>query len=241
MKNRYKNTLIGLMLSMALVLGACGNTDESFRNIKWGMTMEEVIAIEEKEGNSDFELYEDFVDMDLIEYENVVVNGHKASLEYSFANEVDGYDLIHKENYLPEKMFDEYEALKSSDFDEEEVGKELKKIDEKYKKDIEEYMEFLDQSETVKFSDYILIGSSYSFEDLDEEDIKEIRNSLIAKYGEPSSGEEDDDDYLFRYLDTIELYYSEDIGDGEVTIGYSANYKALEYKMKKNKSNSSGL
>lgn len=125
---KSKKFLVAVILSTTLVLGACGgNADEGFRNIKWGMTMEEVIAIEENEGNSDFELREDFLGMDLIEYENVIVNGHKASLEYSFANEADGFELIREQNYLPPKMYDEYEDLNSSDFSEEEIEIEVKK------------------------------------------------------------------------------------------------------------------
>ncbi len=237
-----KSILIAMILSLALILGACGGkVDESFRNIKWGMTMEEVIAIEEKSGNSDFETRESrILDSDVLEYESIIVNGHKAYLDYYFKNETDGYNLIHRENYLPEKMFDEYKVAMVSDSSKDELEEKWMNFNEKYDIEIKKFDEFYAENEIVKFSDYVLTESTYSFENLDEEDIKEIKASLITKYGKPNLGDEEDD-FHFWYLDTIELYYIEDIEDGEVSISYSANYKALEHKMKKNKSNSSGL
>lgn len=238
-----KKILRGLLciISMSILLAACGNQDESFRKIKWGMTLDEVITVEEKEGNSDYETWESSIlDSDVLEYEGLVVNGRKASLSYYFKNETTGFDIIHEENFLPKKMLNEYDAILNSDLNEDELKEEGKKLYEKYRNEWDKYNEFLIENETVKFSDYILVEGEYSFKDLDEEDIQEIKKSLIKKYGEPTYGSEEDD-FRFWNLDTIQLYYSEKIKDGKVSISYSANYKELEYKMRKNKSDSGGL
>ncbi|MDN4605912.1 hypothetical protein [Sporosarcina highlanderae] len=230
-------------ISLVLILSACGNTssNESFRNIKWGMTMDEVISIEEKAGNSYYDIFE-LSNTDIIEYEDVIVNGYKATLEYSFANEVSGSEVIHLQNLIPKKLTQGQEDIINSNLSDEEKNTRIIELREKYKDEVEESLKFMTETKTVKFIDYILYESLYTFKGLDEDDIIGIKGSLFKKYGKPSEPNEGmDSTYLYWYLDTIKIFYREDIEKGKARVTYTANYNTLQDKMRNNNSNGGEL
>ncbi|WP_042477430.1 hypothetical protein [Bacillus ndiopicus] len=182
-----------LLCFAVLLLSACGDKEKGFKEGTWGMKMEKVISNEKKVGN---ELYtEDTSDDDeiTIEYEDVVVNGYLADVQYIFYNEISKYLMY------PGDFSNDEESIK----------------------------EFNSLPDDVKFNDFILIEGEYFFRDIDEEDSKEIYESLVAKYGEP--GTEDEDSVLW-YTEATRIYFNK-----SDYVSYSASIDSVEDFMKLNK------
>lgn len=227
-----------LSLFIPFILAGCGNKNETdFKAAQWGTSIEEVIQLEKENGNDLYTEDLNYNDDPIIVYENLIIDGHAADVEYTFSNEVNKFIVLTSEKFT--KAFEKVEKeLANEDLTEEEQIE----IQEKFEKDNEDLInEFNEMPDTIQLNDYVLISGEYWFYDIDDNGKEELFNTLVSKYGEPSYGEtpyNPDEGYSWLTERTNIMF----LGN---TITYQANYEALEEFMmlnnKKKKTNDSDL
>lgn len=76
-----------------ILLSACSSsTGTDFKEAQWGMTLDEVVKLEEKAGNKHYDEGTDLGGIQ-VEFEGMIIDGLKADVEYVFKDEVDKFDF----------------------------------------------------------------------------------------------------------------------------------------------------
>ncbi|WP_407268999.1 hypothetical protein [Radiobacillus sp. PE A8.2] len=218
-----------ILVALIFVLVACGGNKDDFKGSTWGMTVDQIIELEKENGN---ELYTEDVDSDeeiTIQYEDIIINGHKADVEYVFKNEVEK-TLVLSPSDFDDKFRGYNEKLNDESLSEEEKNDVIAKFEEDNKELIQEYENIPD---ILKLNDFALSEGIYWFSDLDEEDEKYLYESLVSNYGDPSYGKTpyDSEEIYSWYTDRTTINFSSSF------IFYYATYSALEDLMKLNNQN----
>ncbi|MEC5423309.1 hypothetical protein QGM71_07325 [Virgibacillus sp. C22-A2] len=220
---RKKGVFFVLFLVLFLLAACGGQAERDFKDAQWGMTMDEVIQLEESNSNS---LYEEDSSsygggMEL-RYDDMFINGKEADVVYTFYREVDNYSVIFPETFYKGgvEFFNKLSDDSLSDEEYEQLNDEFEK---KNKANIEKIENMPD---TFVFDDYLLIEGDYYFRNLDEKDSEELLESLMDTYGEPPY---ENEGYYRWYTGRTEIYFN-----GEDYISYTADYLAIEKYIKTN-------
>lgn len=218
----------GLLFFMLITfLAGCGEKADDFKAAKWGMTVDEVILLEEELGNELYDSDISFGDEMTLEYEDVIIDGHMADVEYNFSNEVSKYILLTSKQFG--KVFDDLDKKLSKDsLSDEEKQEMIEKFEEDNKELIDE---FENMPDSIKLNNIVLTEGEYWFYDLDDVGREEIFDTLVSLYGEPVVGEmpyDQDEAYSWSTERTNIMFFNR-------TLSYQANYKSLEEFMRMNK------
>ena len=162
---------VSMILSISIIfsMSACGKSQEDFKDAKWGMTLDEVIKMEEDNGNKvdESDKYSKFYLNDnkhaYLTFEDLTINGYNANVVYVF------YKSANIDGGVPHI-----------------AEEELKANPEKY-------------PDELKFNDHVLLTGTYRFENLNKEDIIEILDNMKSKYGEPIEKKEVNDSTGYRW------------------------------------------
>lgn len=210
---------IGFILLLVL-LASCGD-EPDFKDANWGMTMQEVVKIEEKNDNN---LYEEESDEDEIEliYEDLSINGFEADVHYQFKNSIDKAYALTPADY--NKSFANFEKKLANDkLSEDEKQKMVEEFSRENQDLIDEYN---DLPSEFPLTDVILVEGRYYFWNLDENDSEQLLKSLKEKYGKPIA---ETPDAYFWETDRSRIYF-----DGDDYISYTAKFKAVDKFIKDN-------
>ncbi|MED4461260.1 hypothetical protein [Metabacillus fastidiosus] len=233
--------VIGIIFSL-FIITACGNNNlqssqeslkekeiqikekqreiEDFKDSLFGMTRDEIIEFERKQGNVLFTEEEDTLLKGItLKFKDVEINGKKAEIEYTFCKERSKHSILNYDTY-DEKISNHQKEKKKKNLNKEEN----EKLWQKFKKENTELFEEISNiPDPIQFNDFILVSVMYVFNDLEAEENEELAENYKALYGEP----EDIDlnkrvkDY-FWFTSRMDIYYS------PIAVQYSGTYHALE-------------
>ena len=215
MKKLFILFFVGIFL-----LSGCSN-GSNFRNVNFGMNINEVQKSEEKQGNTNHILDDGVFGSKELIYDDILLNGEEVRLTCNFYKQIDTFKIKSSAEFFPE-IYEEVQDIMRKGIPPNKK-KAVEKVWTDHEREMEEFHKSVDDNPITFLDDYILISAEYYYDFLTGGGFEAIYNDMVNKYGEPSPTMEEEGmnrEYIPWLLDDKSTSLHFDRDENDLTIEY---------------------